>query len=84
MTWTVAVAAPAQKSLNRIPLHDAEAIQKALREMETTPFTGNVRKLGPRSYRRRVRDYRIFFDLWTEQRIVEVTTITRRTTTTYR
>ena len=47
MTWTVAVAVPARKSLNRFPLHDAEAIQKALREMETTPFTGNARKLGP-------------------------------------
>ena len=84
MTWNVVVGAPARKSLNRFPLHDAEAIQRALREMEQDPFSGDVRKLGPRSYRRRVRDYRIFFDLWSEQRMVEVTAIRRRTTTTYR
>lgn len=76
MTWTVVVAAPARKSLNRFPLRDAEAIQRALREMESDPFAGDVRKLGPRSYRRRVRDYRIFFDRWAEQHIIEVTTIT--------
>lgn len=84
MTWTVVVAAPARKSLSRFPLHDAEAIRRALRNMEEDPFGGDVRKLGPRSYRRRVRDYRIFFDLWTEERIVDVTAIVRRTTTTYR
>jgi mRNA-degrading endonuclease RelE of RelBE toxin-antitoxin system len=84
MIWNVVVGAPARKSLKRFPLHDAEAIQRALHEMEQDPFTGDVRKLGPRSYRRRVRDYRIFFDLWIEQQIVEVTAIRRRTTTTYR
>ena len=84
MTWTVVVAAPARKSLSRLPLHDAEAIREALGEMEQDPFSGNVLKLGPRSYRRRVRHYRIFFDLWTDEHIVDVTTIARRTTTTYR
>lgn len=84
MSWNVITADPARKSLRRLPHHDAEAIQRALREMEQDPFAGDIRKIGPRSYRRRVRDYRIFFDLWIDERVVEVTAITRRTTTTYR
>jgi len=37
-----------------------------------------------RSYRRRLGDWRIFFDLYPERRLFVVTTIERRTTTTYR
>jgi mRNA-degrading endonuclease RelE of RelBE toxin-antitoxin system len=54
--------------------------------MEQNPFTGDIQRLEnqPTAFRRRVGDWRIFFDVYPEQRLVEVTDIVRRTTTTYR
>ena len=59
---------------------------RALDEMQRNPFTGDVVRLTnqPAAFRRRVGDWRIFFDADTTARLVEVTAIERRTTTTYR
>jgi mRNA-degrading endonuclease RelE of RelBE toxin-antitoxin system len=53
--------------------------------MEENPFQGDVRKLrgGREGFRRRVGDWRIFFDVYPEEHRVVVTAIERRTSTTY-
>jgi len=53
--------------------------------MEENPFLGDVRKLkgGQEGFRRRVGDWRIFFDLYPEEHRVVVTAIERRSSTTY-
>ncbi len=73
--WEVRVRKPARKSVLR-----------ALDEMEREPFTGDIQPLRsqPTAWRRRVGDWRIFFDVYPEQRLVDVVDIDRRTTTTYR
>jgi mRNA-degrading endonuclease RelE of RelBE toxin-antitoxin system len=57
-----------------------------LDEMTTDPFSGDVPPLKNQSsaFRRRVGNWRIFFDVSHDQRLVEVTSIERHTTTTYR
>jgi mRNA-degrading endonuclease RelE of RelBE toxin-antitoxin system len=54
--------------------------------MQTDPLAGDVKRLKNErtAFRRRVGDWRIFFDLNPDQRVVEVVDIQRRTTTTYR
>jgi mRNA-degrading endonuclease RelE of RelBE toxin-antitoxin system len=54
--------------------------------MTRDPFTGDIQPLEkqPSAFRRRVGDWRIFFDVYRERRQVDVTDIRRRTTTTYR
>jgi mRNA-degrading endonuclease RelE of RelBE toxin-antitoxin system len=54
--------------------------------MRQNPFAGDVLPLTgqPGSFRRRVGNWRIFFDLDRAQRLVEVRDIVRRATTTYR
>ena len=54
--------------------------------MESDPFTGNIERLRHQrtAFRRRVGDWRIFFDVYPDRQHVEVTHIERRTTTTYR
>ena len=54
--------------------------------MAHSPFTGDVQQLKnqPTAFRRRVGDWRIFFDVYLERRVVDVPDIRRRTTTTYR
>jgi mRNA-degrading endonuclease RelE of RelBE toxin-antitoxin system len=83
--WLVALAGPAQRSLKRIPSNDRARIRLAIDQMEENPFRGDVGKLkgGREGFRRRVGDWRIFFDIHAEERRVVVTAIERRTSTTY-
>ena len=79
------VAGPAQRSLKRTPSNDQARIRLAVEAMEENPFQGDVRKLqgGREGFRRRVGDWRIFFDVYPQEHRVVVTAIERRTSTTY-
>jgi len=70
----------------RAPRDERERLRLALKEMEANPFAGDVASLQhqPTAFRRRVGDWRIFFDVYPDRRLVEVVDIRRRTTTTYR
>jgi len=84
MEWTVVLAAPAQKSLKRVPQPDRTRMLAALTEMQRDPFQGDIRKLqGLSGFRRRVGNWRVFFDVVPERKHIVVTAIGRRTSTTY-
>jgi mRNA interferase RelE/StbE len=84
MEWTVVLAGPAQKSLKRIPTGDRPRILAVLGEMQRDPFQGDIRKLqGLSGFRRRVGNWRVFFDIVLERKHVVVTAVERRTSTTY-
>jgi len=51
--------------------------------MEADPFNGDIKHLQPPAWRRRVGNYRIFYDLFPGEKRVVVTSIERRTSTTY-
>ncbi len=84
--WSVLVDRRARKLVERAPRPERERLYEALRAMEVDPLAGDVQPLKdqPTAFRRRVGDWRIFFDLDPEHRIVEVRYIERRTSTTYR
>ena len=53
--------------------------------MRRNPFAGDVARLqGQSTFRRRVGNWRIFFDAYPRVHTLEVTDVLRRTTTTYR
>jgi mRNA interferase RelE/StbE len=84
MEWTVVLAGPARKALDRIPKADQTRILTALAEMEQNPFRGDIRKLqGLPGFRRRVGNWRILFEVAFERRHVVIAAIERRTSTTY-
>ena len=85
MAWQLRIAKQAQKNLANVPRKDRERILKAVSEMRENPFKGDIVHLKgePNAWRRRVGNYRIFFDLNVEELLVDVTDIRRRTTTTY-
>ncbi|MGH7411548.1 MAG: type II toxin-antitoxin system RelE family toxin [Candidatus Methylomirabilis sp.] len=68
-----------------MPQKDRERIIAALDAMRENPFSGDIARLKnlPTAWRRRVGDWRIFFDLFPERQLIEVVAIRRRTTTTY-
>ena len=85
MAWQLRIAKQAARKLKKIPRKDQERIAGAIAEMRASPFRGDIARLSNASaaWRRRVGNYRIFFDVDAEGLIVDVTDIRRRTTTTY-
>ena len=83
MNWTLFVTGPAKKSLAKLPDKDQRYIEQALDAMAADPFSGNIKQLEPNAWRRRVGNYRIFYDLHKEKHHISVTAIERRTSTTY-
>jgi mRNA-degrading endonuclease RelE of RelBE toxin-antitoxin system len=84
MEWTVVLTGPARKSLDRIPGRDRKRIVAALAEMQQNPFGGDVRRLqGLLGFRRRVGNWRIFFEPIPERQQVVISAVERRTSTTY-
>ena len=84
MSWKVLVTDRARRDVRRFPRHDLERIEKAVEALADGPFVGDVRKLGPGSYRKRVGEYRVLYDVDFTEQIISVTSVRRRTTTTYR
>lgn len=84
--WSVRVTERAVKSLDQAPRPEQKRLRAVLGEMVANPTAGNLKRLyNERSaFRRRVGDWRIFFDVDPERRAVDVSSVERRTTTTYR
>ena len=83
--WIVKTAKKAEKALDKFPTKDQLLILNTLDAMAVDPFSGDIVRLkNERSaWRRRVGNYRIFYDVYTQIQIVDVVEIERRTSKTY-
>ncbi|MBI4121346.1 MAG: type II toxin-antitoxin system RelE/ParE family toxin [Candidatus Ryanbacteria bacterium] len=85
--WHVSTADRAKKAFARAQPNDRERLLEAVRELAQDPYAArHVEHLTNEeaAFRKRVGDWRIFFDLYPEQELVHVVDTRRRTTTTYR
>ena len=83
MNWNLLVVKSARKELARLPSRDQQRIEAALDEITANPFSGDIKRLQPDGWRRRVGNYRIFYDLYVDERQIVVIAIKRRTSSTY-
>ena len=85
MTWAVQLARRAERALKNAPASDRARLLTALTAMRDNPFSGDIARLKsePAAFRRRVGNWRIFFDVHPGRHIVAVVDIRRRTSTTY-
>ena len=85
MNWALHVVHSAKKQLKRLPPKDRRFIAAAFLDMERDPFSGDIESLqGERTaWRRRVGNWRIFFDFYPERHLIVVRYIERRTSKTY-
>ena len=85
MAWTVAVARSAQKQLAKFPASDQRKIAEALLSLEADPDSGDTLKLegSTNRFRRRVGSYQVFFAINAAAKLVAVSAIVWRTSTTY-
>lgn len=84
MTWEIRVTKAAEKQLRRIPKNNVTRINDAIDSMESTPFSGDIVKLGGDNiWRRRIGNYRIKYRVFTDKKIIDIYDIERRTSSTY-
>ena len=83
--WQLLVDRDAGKQLARIPKRDAERILTAITDLVVNPYSGDIVKMQGEEdvWRRRVGAYRIFYEVLTDERVVYVYRVERRTSTTY-
>lgn len=85
MIWEIRIAKRAEKFLTKVPTKDQSHILQALEDMRVDPFGGDIAKLKDErsAWRRRVGNYRLFFDVYPDRKIIDIIEIARRTSNTY-
>ena len=83
MNWQLLVSKSARKAIASLPGKDQLRVEGALDALQMDPFSGDIKRLQPPAWRRRVGNHRIFYDLLLEDHVILVTAIKRRTSTTY-
>ena len=85
MNWELIVDALARKQLKRIPQHDAERLLSAIDELAVNPFAGDIEKMEgeKKIWRRRIGNYRIFYEIVSRDKTIYVFRVERRTSSTY-
>ncbi len=82
--WKLIIARRAKIALDSLAEKDRPRIVEGLDILQKSPFSGDIVLLkgaGPKVWRRRVGDYRIFFEVSGEQ--ISVTDIARRSAMRY-
>lgn len=85
MSWGLVITSPARRVLRRLTKPELRQIDSAFGQMCHNPYQGDIRFLKGSNggLRKRVGDWRIFYDLEPEHKIMVVTAIRRRASNTY-
>lgn len=83
--WDLQIDPDVLKALKKIPKPDAEAILQVIKLLPVDPYFGDVQKMKGEinTWRRRIRNYRIFYKIFIASKIILVFHVERRTSTTY-
>ena len=84
--WDLQVDPDVSKSLKKIPRREAEVILEVIRLLPFNPHFGDIQRMKGSSniWRRRVGNYRLFYKIDSEKRIILVFRLGRRTSKTYK
>ena len=85
MSWELQIAKNAKKSLKLFPKKDADKILSALEDFFNSPYSGDIEKIEgeENTWRKRVGNYRIIYDIDKNNKIISVRIISRRASNTY-
>lgn len=86
MNWGLKIAKRASREMKRIPKKDVKRLLFVLEKLTENPYQGDIEKVKGEEnvWRRRVGNYRIFYEIIPKQKHIDVFQVRRRTTTTYR
>lgn len=85
MNWVVNIAGRARRALKRFAVKDRNRILDVLSELAMNPYHGDIEKISGElnTWRRRVGNYRILYDINVNEKLIEVRIIKRRSSNTY-
>lgn len=85
MIWELQIAKSAKKNLKLFPKKDTDKILSALEDFFNNPYSGDIEKIEgeENTWRRRIGNYRIIYDIDKDNKIISVRTISRRASNTY-
>ena len=85
INWELKVRSGVNKELSKFPLEEQERITKAIDNLPLNPYAGDVEKIkdAENTWRRRIGNYRIFYEIVFRDRTIYVFHVERRTSKTY-
>ncbi len=83
--WDFRIDRRVFKTLKRIPSPIAEKIVQTIEALAENPYAGDIEKIGGEKvlWRRRIGEYRIFFEIYQDKRFIDVVRVERRGSKTY-
>ena len=83
--WLLQIDPSVLKTLKKIPQNYTKRIVTTIEALPQDPFAGDIQKMKDEKnvWRRRIGEYRIFFELLPQENVIHVFHLERRTTTTY-
>ena len=86
MSWEVLIRSKTAKNIETLPKENVARIKEVFYLMRINHYQGDIEKMeGEKNvWRRRVGSYRIFYELFSQKKVIYIFRVERRTTTTYR
>lgn len=84
-SWDFRVADKVYKTLRKFPKPIAQKIVQAIEALPKNPYAGDIEKIKGEQFlwRRRVGEYRIFFEIHQDRRFIDVVRVERKGSKTY-
>ncbi len=85
MNWELIIDKKIKKQIKKFPKKDIQRLFSVIQQLPTDPYAGDIEKMEGENdvWRRRFGSYRIFYEIFVKQKIVDVFEIKRRTSSTY-
>jgi len=86
MKWSLFIPRSVVKHVAKLNKAESKGLFKSLKEIEDDPFIGDFKKLKgvvPVTYRKRVGKYRILYQFDTDNEIIIIVKVEKRSDTTY-
>ena len=83
--WGLEIDPDFFKELRRVPRADAERILSTIESLPLNPYEGDIQKMKgeKNTWRRRIGAYRIFYELFPQEKVIRIVHVERRTSKTY-
>ena len=84
--WVLQINPDVRKDLSKIPKKYTRKILDVIERLLLNPYFGDIEKIKGEKYlwRRRVGNYRIFYEVYPDKKLIYVLWIERRTSKTYK
>ncbi len=85
INWELKVRSRVYKELSKFPLEEQERITKVIDNLPHNPYAGDVEKMKDEenTWRRRIGNYRIFYEIVSRDKTIYVFRVERRASSTY-